>query len=236
MTGMSDRPEVSCIVPVRNGAAFLGQALQSILAQTGISLEVIVVDDGSSDESGQIARSFAGVRVLHPARGGVAAARNEGLRSARGEYVAFLDADDIWLPGKLAAQLEALETAPEAGYCITMVRHVVTDPDGVLPPSDTGQIRLGRLMQCVLAHRGAFDRVGEFNTDTTTRADQDWFLRADELALGCVVLPEVYTIRRIHGDNHSLRHSARVLDDFLTIAKRKLDRKRQPDTKPKPIM
>lgn len=232
---MSDGPTVSCIVPVRNDAAFIAAALESVFAQRGPGLDVIVVSDGSTDGSARIAQGFDGVRVLRQARAGVAAARNKGLRHTRGEYIAFLDADDLWLPGKLAAQLEALKRAPDAAYCITMVRHVATDPDGALPHGEAGEVKVGRLMQCLLARRGAFENVGEFNTETLTRADQDWFLRADALALKSVVLPEVFTIRRIHGNNHSLRNATQVRDDLLTIAKRNLDRKRQQGNEPRSV-
>lgn len=223
-------PKVSCIIPVHNGAPFIAEAIRSILGQQGAELELIVVDDGSTDGSGDIAGTFPGVTVSHQPQGGVAAARNRGLALATGDFIAFLDADDLWLPGKLAAQLAAIEQAPEADYAVSNVRHVKTGPDGRLPPDDgasTGEERLGVLMQCMLARRSAFERVGPLDTRTTTRADQDWFLRASEAGLRQVVVDEVLTIRRIHGGNISLRHDRNVHDDFLAIAKRALDRKRQ---------
>lgn len=220
-------PRVSCIVPVYNGAPFIAQAIESIRAQQGAELEIIVVDDGSTDGSGDIAATFPGVVVSRRQQGGVAAARNSGLALATGEFIAFLDADDLWLPGKLSVQLE---TIGDADLAITYVRHVRTGPDGLLPPDNgeaTGEEKLGRLMQCMLAHRSAFDRVGPLDTRTVTRADQDWFVRASEAGLREVVVDKVLTIRRIHGGNHSLRHGDQVHADFLAIAKRALDRKRQ---------
>ena len=218
---------VSCIVPVYNGAPFVAQAIESIRAQQGAELEIIVVDDGSTDGSGDIAARYPGVIVSRRPQGGVAAARNAGLALATGEFVAFLDADDLWLPGKLTAQLE---TIGDADFAITYVRHVRTGPDGLLPPDNgeaTGEEKLGRLMQCMLARRSAFDRIGPLDTRTITRADQDWFVRAAEAGLREVVVDKVLTIRRIHGSNHSLRHADQVHADFLAIAKRALDRKRQ---------
>lgn len=220
-------PRVSCIVPVHNGAAFISQALESILAQRGAELEVIVIDDGSTDGSGDIAETFADVTVHRRPQGGVAAARNDGIARATGDFIAFLDADDLWLPGKLAAQLGAIG---DADYAITNVRHVKTAPDGRLPPDNgkaEGEEKPGQLMPCILARRSAFDRVGPLDTRTVTRADQDWFVRAAEAGLRHVLVDEVLTIRRIHGGNHSLRHSRNVHADFLAIAKRALDRKRQ---------
>jgi glycosyltransferase involved in cell wall biosynthesis len=220
---------VSCIVPVYNGAPFIAQALDSIYAQTGADLDVIVIDDGSTDGSAQIAANFPEVRVHTKAHGGVAAARNDGVGLARGEFIAFLDADDLWLPGKIVAQLTALESDPSADYAVTLIHHVTTGPDGRLPdtPSPADATKLGKMMQCLLARRRVFGVVGPFDTRTVTRADQDWFLRADEMGMKGVVVDEVFTIRRIHGGNHSLRQSSHVLDDFLSIAKRRLDRRRQ---------
>jgi len=223
----SPLPKVSCIIPVHNGAAFISQAIESILLQHGAELELIVIDDGSTDGSGNIAATFPSVTVHTKAQGGVAAARNAGLALASGDFVAFLDADDLWLPGKLAAQLGAIG---DADYAITNVRHVKTGADGRLPPDNgkaDGEEKLGLLMQCMLARRTSFDRVGPLDTRTTTRADQDWFLRAEEAGLKRVAVDEVLTIRRIHGGNHSLLNSKHVHADFLAIAKRALDRKRQ---------
>lgn len=223
----SPLPTVSCIIPVHNGAGFISQAIESIIHQHGAALQLIVIDDGSTDGSGDIAATFPGVIVHTRPKGGVAAARNDGLRLATGDFVAFLDADDLWLPGKLAAQLSAIG---DADYALTNVRHVKTSTDGRLPPDHgkaDGEEKLGLLMQCILARRAAFDRVGAFDTRTTTRADQDWFLRAEEAGLKRVIVDEVLTIRRIHGGNHSLLNSKHVHADFLAIAKRALDRKRQ---------
>ncbi len=223
-------PRVSCIVPVHNGARFIAEALGSIFAQGGAELEVIVIDDGSTDGSGDIAASFPGVTVSRQPQGGVASARNAGLALATGDFIAFLDADDLWLPGKLAAQLAAIG---DADFAITHVRHVDTPSDGSLPADNgaaSGEEKLGRLMQCMLARRSAFERVGPLDARTVTRADQDWFIRAAEAGLREVVVDRVLAIRRIHGANHSLRHGNQVQADFLAIAKRALDRKRQAGT------
>jgi glycosyltransferase involved in cell wall biosynthesis len=217
---------ISCIVPVHNGAAFLAEAIASILGQAGVDLEVIVVDDGSTDGSAEIAAGFDGVQVVRQAQSGVAAARNAGLRRAQGDHIAFLDADDLWLPGKLAAQLAMVQQHASADLCLTLVRHVpmvAGAPGAVLDDAP----RLGRLMQCLLARRAAFDRVGGFDEGTRTRGDQDWFIRAAEQGLVEVVVPEVLVLRRLHGQNHSLAADSRVVDDFLTIAKRALDRRRR---------
>lgn len=239
---------VSCVIPVHNGRDFLAEAIDSVIAQGWSRMQIIVIDDGSTDGSAEIAARYAGVEVLFQDRAGVAAARNAGLARAEGDYVAFLDADDLWLPGKLAAQMALLAVAPAPAYCLTWVRHQAMDRFRLAPDGD-GQAMFagadgkpvavtlpdpaptpGRLMSCLLAPRVVFDRVGPISTATRTRADQDWFLRAAEAGVSELMVPEALVSRRIHGRNHSLAADSRVMDDFLTIAKRALDRRRQDDT------
>jgi glycosyltransferase involved in cell wall biosynthesis len=106
---------VSAVIPVHNGERYLREALDSALGQSRPADEVIVVDDGSTDGTPRLLEAYAGrVRVLRQANAGVAAARNRGLREAKGDFAAFLDADDRWLPGKLAAAAAALERHPAA--------------------------------------------------------------------------------------------------------------------------
>src|SRR5688500_924354 len=113
------QPLVSVIIPVYNGARFLRAALESVFAQTYRPIEVIVVDDGSADDSGVIAQSFPEVRYIRQENQGVAAARNNAIEAARGEFFAFLDQDDLWTPEKLRLQIEHLLDHPEVGYTLT---------------------------------------------------------------------------------------------------------------------
>ena len=115
-----DAPLVSCIIPVFNGARFLGEAVDSILAQTYRPCEVIVVDDGSTDATGDVIAGYGErvVAVRQPNRG-EAAARNAGVRAARGALVAFLDADDLWGPEKLTRQAAKLGEDPRIDLCFT---------------------------------------------------------------------------------------------------------------------
>src|SRR4029078_4929566 len=106
-------PLVSVIIPVFNGERFLGDALSSVQAQDYRPLEVLVADDGSTDASATLAESFAGVRCLRLEHAGVSRARDRGGAASNGEWLAFLDADDIWLPGKISAQVAAARADPE---------------------------------------------------------------------------------------------------------------------------
>jgi glycosyltransferase involved in cell wall biosynthesis len=113
--------DVSVVIPAYNAAAFLAETLASVFAQTLPPVEIIVVDDGSSDDTAHVARDL-GATVISRANGGISAARNTGVRAARGEYVAFLDSDDLWMPEKLEVQLAALSVAAEPSFSFTDFR------------------------------------------------------------------------------------------------------------------
>jgi glycosyltransferase involved in cell wall biosynthesis len=124
-------PLVSVLIPTYNRAYAITRAIDSALAQAGAAVEVLVIDDGSTDGTAQLIRERYGnearVRYLFKTNGGVSSARNLGIRECRGEFVAFLDSDDWWLPGKLALQLEGLKAAPGAGMIWTDMQAVGTD-------------------------------------------------------------------------------------------------------------
>ncbi len=127
-------PLVSVIIPAYNAQSYLRATLDSVLEQTYDTLEVIVVDDGSDDDTQGIAQAYAArdarVRLLAKANGGVSSARNAGISAARGDYVAFLDADDVWHPEKIAAQMETLRPAGREAYVAAFSLHLRIDTDG----------------------------------------------------------------------------------------------------------
>jgi len=111
--------KVSVIIPVFNGERFIGEAIQSVMDQTYPPLEIIVVDDGSSDKTADIVRYLSGARPIlyrRQSNQGAAAARNAGVSLAQGEWIAFLDADDVWYPEKLAIQVEHFKTYPDVPF------------------------------------------------------------------------------------------------------------------------
>jgi glycosyltransferase involved in cell wall biosynthesis len=130
-------PTVSVVIPTYNRGRCLPDTVGSVLAQTVAPLEVLVVDDGSSDDTREICARFPpSVRYVGRPNGGASAARNTGMRAARGEFIAFLDADDVWEPGKLEVQLALHAARPELGW--TFTNHVTTDGENRLLPGVQG--------------------------------------------------------------------------------------------------
>lgn len=225
------RPEISCIVPVFNGERYIREALDSILGQTYRPLQVIVADDGSTDGTAAAVATY-GDRVcyLRQANAGAAAARNLGLGAARGEYVAFLDADDLWHPDKLARQMARFEARPELDLCVshgqnfwapelhTHAERLRDHPRaGPLPAYVTGAL---------LVRRALFAKVGSFDA-TLRHADQaEWFRRAADHGAVAELLPDVLLYRRIHAANLSHRAAPDSQAEFLRLAKTSLDRRR----------
>jgi glycosyltransferase involved in cell wall biosynthesis len=225
------RPVVSCIVPVYNGEAYLGAALDSILAQTWRPLEIIVVDDGSTDGSAAVAETYGAiVRVIRQANAGCAAARNAGLAAATGEFVAFLDADDVWHPEKLDRQMARFEARPELDYTVTHVQNFWQDDVREEEELHRGHKRAqpipGYVHGTLLGRRSLFDTLGPFDTGVNHGDATLWFLRARESGATSELLPDVLMRRRLHTENRSRIHAQRSRGTFLDILKQSLDRKR----------
>ena len=218
---------ISVIVPAYNAERYLGEALASL----GDVDEIVVVDDASSDGTAAIASSFVNVRLVTRAdqhQRGIAAARNRGLAEARGDILAFIDADDRWAPGKLALQRPVLDANPDA-LVLGMVEEFVS------PELDEAQrARLvpkpgrlaGYLAGALLVRRATFDRVGPFDESLAVGETVAWFAKAKALGIPSLVLEPLVLERRLHGANYTLTKTA-VRADYVALAKAMLERKRR---------
>jgi glycosyltransferase involved in cell wall biosynthesis len=223
-----EHPLVSVIIPVHNGARYLRAALESVFAQAYRPFEVIVVDDGSVDDSGVIAQSFHDVLYIHQANQGVAAARNHGIEVARGEFLAFLDQDDLWTREKLKLQIGYLLSHPDLGYTLTQQQFFL-DPGATLPAwfreELFSSVHTGWVLGTLVVRRTAFERVGNFATGYSAASDGDWFFRAKAAGMSMAVVPELLLLKRIHGANESAQ-AKQVLSELRRVVKSSLDRKR----------
>jgi len=227
-----EQPLVSVIIPVYNGARYLREALESVFAQTYRPIEVIVVDDGSIDDSGVIAQSFPEVHYIHQANQGVAAARNNGIEAARGEYFAFLDQDDLWMPEKLKVQVDYLLSNPGLGYTLTQQKYFL-DPGGTLPPWFRKElfdsVHSGWVLGTLVVRRTTFEQVGSFTTGYSAANDSDWFFRGKAAEIPMAVVPELLLLKRIHEANDSAR-AKDILSELRKVVKSSLDRQRTQST------
>jgi glycosyltransferase involved in cell wall biosynthesis len=221
-------PRVSVIVPVYNAERYLGEALESVMTQRYTPLEVIVVDDGSTDNSAAVAQEFP-VQYFKQANGGPGAARNFGIARARGEFVAFQDADDVWTPDKLLTQVEYLRQHPEVQYVVARAKFFL-EPGASLPPALRKDILQGDyvtpLMQTLLARREVFDVVGLMDPTLSPADDVDWFARANDLGVPMAVVDRVLLHKRLHDDNISL-DTTHNLQMVFTALRRSSARKRE---------
>jgi glycosyltransferase involved in cell wall biosynthesis len=211
-------PLVSVVIPAYNAAAFLEDALASVAAQDYEPLEAIVVDDGSSDGTSEVARSFQPpVTLIAQPHAGIGAARNAGVAAARGEFLAFLDADDLWTPSSLVLRLKALEQR-----AVDLVYGQVIEFRGNLesPPATA------LLPGTVLLRASAFHRVGWFRTDLRLGEFIDWSARAREAGLGMDSLAQPVLRRRIHGTNIGIRDRA-ARTDYVRVVRAALERRRR---------
>jgi glycosyltransferase involved in cell wall biosynthesis len=216
------------IVPVFNGAEFLAQALESVLTQDYEPLEVIVVDDGSEDASGEVARAHP-VRYLRRQHRGVAAARNTGVEAARGELVSFNDADDVWIAGKLRSQVQYLASHAEIDLVLGRME-VFVQPHTALPawiPSGWLSAPQNGLLQTMLARRDVFERVGPFDPSFLMGEDMDWLARTFDAGIGVAPLPEVVVRYRMHGANTTHRHREAMAPALMRVLRAGAQRKRE---------
>jgi len=223
---LSANAVTSVIVPVFNGERFLAEALQSVLAQTLPPDEIIVVDDGSTDGSAALAAQFPRVLVLQQPNRGAGAALNLGIRHARGDLLAFLDADDRWLPGKLAAQSAILAADATVDMVFGHVRQFRQgEGEGQTVVISEPQVGIGRC--AMLIRRAAFVRAGAFSEDPGLPEFIHWYLQAQAAGLRAVILPEVVFERRIHAHNSGGGRSQEALrQSYLRVLRQSLAQRR----------
>jgi len=214
-----EHPTISVIIPVYNQAQFLGHAMDSVLAQTWKDFELIVVDDGSTDGSGEVAQQYGSrVRCVRKANGGGASAVNAGVRVAKGSWIAILPSDDLWEPSKLQRQWGYIAGHPEAAFVYS--DYSIVDVNGKKQrdtshpvPSGRSRQRLHLLRGCfinggsVLLRKSLFEEIGGFDEGNRYAPDYDYWLRVTE-RYPAVRIPEPLLRYRVHGGQDSMRFRA----------------------------
>jgi glycosyltransferase involved in cell wall biosynthesis len=222
---------ISCIVPVYNGEKYLAEAIESIVKQSYRPIEIIIADDGSTDCTAMVAERYnKQIRYLRQANAGTAAARNLGLSVAAGEFVAFLDADDLWHPEKLTRQMACFREFHELDCCVAHAQNFWI-PELIEEEKKFRDHRMskplpGYVTGTLLTRRDFFDAVGHFNISIKHADDTEWFLRANERRAVMKLLPDVLLYRRLHYTNFSRVKASNSRDQYLCVVKTALDRRR----------
>ena len=239
-------PSVTTVIPAFNAEAFLGEAIESVFSQDYPDVEVIVVDDGSTDGTAELAECFSGVRLIGQRNQGPAAARNAAIAAARGELIALLDADDLMAPGRLRTQAGYLMSHPEAAGVIGLQENVFVG--GVDPPQwiarhearpeedpngNSLPINGDHAAPSLVARRRVYDTVGGYDPSYLYAEDVDWFLRVLETGMTIGTIDEVVLIRRFHGSNMTYDQGAMRQGVFRAF-KGRIDRNRRRGSAPRP--
>jgi len=221
-------PAVSVVIGTRNSERYLAEALASIRDGGFDDLEIIVVDCASTDRTGEIATSF-GARVIAQDGSGLFAGWNQGVAAARGALIAFLDSDDRWAPGKLAAQVAALDRDPGLDYVIGRARFFL-EPGMPEPPGFRAEFEGGEhvapMPGTLLARREVFDRIGGFRTEYEIASDVDWFARCKDAGLRSAVIDEALIHKRIHDANLTHFAAASMNAEMIDLLRASIHRRR----------
>jgi len=225
---MNYNPLVSVIIPVYNGEKYLVEAIESVLAQSYRPFELIVVDDGSTDGSAAIVHRYKDINYIYHPNMGVSIARNTGLAAARGAFIAFLDADDMWTPQKLQIQVGYLQENPSVMYTISKINNFI-EPGSNIDPQILESILKKEQpgMATIVARKTVFDQIGIFDSRYQVGEDFEWIMRAKDADIPMTILPDVLLERRIHNFNISFTQSQVCIANWFQAIKESLNRRRK---------
>lgn len=223
---MTDTAPISAVIPLFNGRRFIREAINSILAQELKPSEIIVVDDGSTDGGDGLLCDYPNIRLVRQTNGGEAAARNRGVLESTEPMIAFLDQDDVWLPQKLALQVQVLNADPSIDLVFGQHRLAVEDGARWFRQDLLGKDLIAELPGALLIRRTAFDRVGLYCEDMKRGSDVDWICRARDAGIKSQLIEPVVLLRRMHQANSSI-DEALFVSELLRVARASVDRKRR---------
>ncbi len=219
------KPEVTSIIPVFNCEKYIESAIESVLNQTYKDIEIIIVDDGSTDDTPKLIKQYAGeVKYIRQANSGSAAARNLGIASARGYFISFLDSDDTWDKNKIFLQLECFDNNPEIEACLCNIKLINEKETGIL--DDQYVIVTPYTVCSILIKTDAVKKVGLFNTNLKYGEDTDWFMRMRNLAIPIKILKDKLVYARLHKNNLTNSFSVRSREEIFSKIKNGLDERR----------
>ncbi len=200
---VSDNPLISVIIPVFNSERYLAEAIESVFLQDYTPIEIIVVDDGSTDNSKNLVKSYGKrIKYLYQENGGPAKARNLALSVARGTFIACIDSDDVWAAGKLTKQLELFSKYENLGIALGLtVKASFSDKSELANVNTEELISFNLLLGSTLIKKSVFEIVGDLDNELIIGEDTDWFNRAKEMNIPIAVHRDVVQFHRNHEHN-----------------------------------
>ena len=221
---------ISVIIPCYNSERYLAESIESALGQVDVNVEVVAINDGSADNTLSILESFGDkIRHFSQENAGIGAARNAGIDLSSGDFLSFLDSDDLWPNDKLAKQAKAFEEDEELDYVSGHIRQFLS-PD--LSKADKAAVKCDetpmpcRLPSALLVRRESFFRVGHFDAVLKLGESVDWIARALEADLKWCMLDEIVLERRVHKANAGIEFREHR-GDYARVIKAALERRRQ---------
>ena len=225
---MNTNERISVLIPTYNCGKYIAECIESALAQVvSAEMEIIIVDDGSTDDTREVCSRYPCVKYIYQHNQGVAVARNHLLQEATGDYVAFLDADDIWIAGKLEAQIAYLREHPECAYVgcdIQDFQENIPSP----PYKKTGNA-VHYLIPSMI-RRTAILQTGWFDETLRVGEDTDYIIRMRNKNVGLPhVIPEVYLLRRIRGASNLTQKNPNMARDLAALLRKGIREKKRGD-------
>nr|NQU92803.1 glycosyltransferase family 2 protein [Bacteroidota bacterium] len=225
----SHNPLVSIIIPVFNREKYIREAIESIINDHYLPKEIIVIDDGSTDNTAIIVSAFSNITVIRQENLGVAVARNVGIEASSGEFITFLDSDDIWIPGRIESCLSYFRSHPEIDFVLGQQDMFLQN--GIKKPGLIKQEWLERPMDVsnngvIMLKKACYEKTGLFNPAYKKGEDTEWFVRAKEAHLKMARIPFVFLRRRIHDSNLSLNQGDPTNVNLFKIMRESIHRKK----------
>ena len=222
-------PLVSTIITVYNGKNYLSEAIQSVINQDYPHIDITIIDDGSTDGSREVAQQFGTpVQYYYQNNTGIAAAKNHGIELSKGDFLAFLDADDLWTKNKVQQQMKVFNEDPTLDIVFSHVKQFHSSELSVEEKQKiwcSDELMPGISAGTMLIKRESFFKVGLFDSQWRRGIFVNWYMRASEIGLRTHMLQDIHMWRRLHRTNHGIvNHDKSV--DYVRMLKASLDRRR----------
>ncbi|MBR3627772.1 MAG: glycosyltransferase [Elusimicrobia bacterium] len=222
---MTNNPLISVMMPTYNNGKYIKQAIESIYAQNYNNMEIIVVDDGSTDNTREILNQYKDVKYFYIEHKGISVARNMALEKSKGEYIAFLDSDDYWLPNKLNTQMQYFKDHPDCQIVFTKYENIFENEE--LKKNKRAmhekaiEDTFKQYLPSTVLKKELFDKYGAFDEKFSGIEDAEFIYRISMKGINIKhYIDKVFYIRRIHGKNITLQQN-RTIKSIITSILRK---------------